>query len=1419
MPAGAETPAPPKDGSQDPATFGPPDASDMAQILDDGAQSARERTEWLQSPEAIQQREASRSAFEDLGDEGAKQTLEAQFADQLGALDGDPARRLSDVVLKEALSETVARVEVDGETQLLDSPFPVQARDESGKEAKVDLSLLGEGKGFVAENPLTEVSLPGQAADPVEVGGEGLALVPRGAEPAAAQRLGDKDLFYANAYRDADILVSPVTSGAEISTQLRSPQSPADLSYGVDLPKGAQLVSKDGAALVEREGETLGRISPPSAVDAQGVDVPVSMDVEGSSVTLHVDLPDEVAYPILVDPLLEWYVWSVGYANGLSDWWWTQSAGAGYQDSYGCTFTQHCWTTNGLYISSPAGSPRPAGSYGQFFYNVPGGYTSGAYISELSINPFNTDWNYHSPGTNCFNGEPHNYVGLWNGSGWSYVTNSQNQLISNPIQNAAGIWLTGPNGGGSAGSAYAKSLVFAPPNTNLMPRSAVIGMGVNGTQGFTACQRDLYAGAVAIWADDVDVPQWPWGVANASAPDEWIDQGSVPITSTAMDGGLGVKYYNLYRSDGTTFLGQWASTCTGAKSNPCRPEPPAIPSNTGIITNWSAASLPEGDINLRVRPFDVLVKPSATDATVTVHVDHTAPTVSTLAGPLVDTSNPLIGGSTFLRAILDDPLSGATHVQLRAGTSLQTLQDVEVADTPCDPAGGCQLDEQLFADLSEWDPGSYAYEITASDAAGNEIAPQTGTFTLDPNEPEIEVTGTLADADGAPMTTDTLSATIDSTDSQTGDSGIQRVETRVDDELVDTQTATCATSCPNSYTTGYTYDRRNWPPGPHEIEFRTFDRAGNTADTSLLVDTSSDPVQELCPATTPTVQTASNPPFDADDARSAAISGSYTPSVPPTDPDPLTGKILAPELVRDDFDSAAPLDAGESLAEGQVGSSPASGFGVADELCMIPRQTTSAETISIISHESTDEDNPVIADAAIYPNSAADTDTVVRPTALGVTVVQSIRGSNAPATYSWDLGISPDLQAQTLTGGGIAIYDPTVDVQTPVSVPTRPPGAEEADSIPDVTTQTAEAFYQVAQAENETGKLVYSVVANPYGVDSSGASSSATMTYANGVVTATPPSGSTALVLPIVDDARAYNGPSPVRAYYSSYRAPNAIVDYTGNKACTYRLAAAQGQHRRLLFNFGIAARPGSKYGVLLDIPTSTPTFIRNGQVIAALNRAVGNLRDPNCQSNSAVRVGLAYGASNQNIATHMSSLEARRHGHNMQGVLNLVERDMGITGADPVHLVVAEDTEAWGAPSLTIDWVQGSFGPHQVVDYGSAGNCQTSDVCRGGWNTSQFAFVSQGSTVHRIIVLPQIFHTFHIGNWRAIQAQWNGNHSRNYQFGGVTSVIARCYRAYGPQESYRAFHRKVARLGRELVAFPCPYGEHPYDDPFGVGD
>jgi sugar lactone lactonase YvrE len=518
-----------------------PDARDVEEGIElaEREEAARERE--LESPEAIEEREESRDEFADLGAAGAQELLQAFFGEQLAKLNSDPARTLGDAEVVRTLSATVATVTEDGDGALLDAGIPVRTRDEDGDLHKVDLSLEATAAGFETANALSDVSVGDTAADPVEVGEEGLSISQDGAAPSSdSRRFGDQNVFSPEALTDTDTLVSPTASGVEIFNLLRSEESPEAFRFEIDLPQGAELrPDGHGGAIVVQEGETIAAIPFPTAVDAQGTDVAVELAVQGDTIALHVPHRGaDLAYPILVDPILEDWVnanqsWQNGHnlqalTNGA--WQWTSEpyAQIGLSTGNPCLYT--CWG-RGLYVTSVNRVYGPS-VYSHWSYSAP---NLGSYISKAWLVPFWRD--NHGCSKNAYP-RPYDYDGLWdhiyNGGHWNLVrTDMANDQGSDSLES------------------WGRALIVGMHT----------GSGIN-----IPCWRDLYVGGAAVWLDDWDPP---YASASAGVPSGWInDEQQITVSANTGDGGLGVLRVTLAH-DGKPLIGQDNVGCTGLYGNRC----------------------------------------------------------------------------------------------------------------------------------------------------------------------------------------------------------------------------------------------------------------------------------------------------------------------------------------------------------------------------------------------------------------------------------------------------------------------------------------------------------------------------------------------------------------------------------------------------------------------------------------------------------------------------------------------------------------------------------------------------------------------------------------------------------------------------------------------------------------------------------
>jgi RHS repeat-associated protein len=187
--------------------------------------------------------------------------------------------------------------------EVVTSTVPLRVTDGGGAKRPVDLRLAAVEGGFAPVRPLAGVSIARNSAGGVAVGGDGLRIVPEGANVQGGLLDGGQDVFFGGVGRDMDAVAAPVTRGAELFAVLRSRLSPQEIRYRVTLPPDAVLQAEDGGAVVTRGGVALARIPAPVARDAQGSQVAVTMTVSGDELVLSVPhRRRSVDYPLMIDP-------------------------------------------------------------------------------------------------------------------------------------------------------------------------------------------------------------------------------------------------------------------------------------------------------------------------------------------------------------------------------------------------------------------------------------------------------------------------------------------------------------------------------------------------------------------------------------------------------------------------------------------------------------------------------------------------------------------------------------------------------------------------------------------------------------------------------------------------------------------------------------------------------------------------------------------------------------------------------------------------------------------------------------------------------------------------------------------------------------------------------------------------------------
>jgi Ca2+-binding RTX toxin-like protein len=649
-------------------------------------QEEREHEEWLESPQAEQEREESERAYNDLSSGEARDLLSEAFAETLDGLDGDPGRILGTLDVEKMLGTSSALVKgPDGGSAILNSSTPLQS-DLGGEGTEpVDLSLKQSGQGFAPANPLEEVELPGSAAEPIRLEGGINVGLPATADQSAV-RLGEMNLFYAETETATDTLVAPRATGVEVFEQLRSPESPEELRFDLSLPEGMKLQRSahgGGAEVVSADGDVVAEVTPPTASDAQGAVVPVTMDVDGNSLVLDVPHRDaDLAYPILVDPNF------VNNTTNFSEW----LLGPG---NYGGYYMQSI--PGSLDAFSWGGTEYPAWSSANWVYTAVNQTT---YIAAATFSPI------YFLANGCNTENPHGYVGIYNTATQSFENHFGNYWFGD---SSNATWESGWVGG------Y---------NT----RQAMIGIGTYGGVQIT-CNHELYVGGYSIQESDPYAPSIG-PISGIPAAGSWFDPSTAGSASIGVaDNGLGVQEITIADGGGTSVrnLG-----CSGASGSRCP-----------TSTTWSVAPpYVEGEKTLTISTHDPVANYSSwTRAT---KVDGTAPTTSVTNTLTATTLNAKVESSD---GVSGNPRSGVKEVKVYVDKVLKETRTNTCATSGCPftlnftysqelkglSAGTHTVEAVAFDQLNHQRTASAAFTIEAPDTvidSGPEGLTKTATPTF-----------------------------------------------------------------------------------------------------------------------------------------------------------------------------------------------------------------------------------------------------------------------------------------------------------------------------------------------------------------------------------------------------------------------------------------------------------------------------------------------------------------------------------------------------------------------------------------------------------------------------------------------------------------------------------------------------------------
>jgi NHL repeat len=509
---------------------------------------------------------------------------------------------------------------------LLESTAPLRTESESGQAEAVDLGLEYSDGTLQPSNPLTEVEIPQQLGEGVELPQAGVRVELQDAPVERRPSTIDQSVAaYPEVAEDTSLAIAATPGGFETLTLLQSPDAPTSQTFVLDLPQGATLrATNDGGAEVLRDDHPLLGISPPTALDAVEESVPVTMTVSGKTLTLEVAPEAETTWPVLVDPLYETYNWWNGI-TGLGGWKGHTTLSPAYYVENKATCTSYASpyscqsgvTANapGLYIAElPA--PAPVNASAGWTFRVP---------------RWDEEWqNNNRPPDSFISNLTFEHVGFWHRTDAA----PQPSLWTGIWNTVTPGWVAGNARSGAEADWTDTKLVFnAGQNTH--GKEAAFHMSNLDGHDLTAV-RDAFVNTAVVTIGDTKAPAG----ASVTESSKWLDQAPAePITATFSDTGLGVYRFGAY-SDGVPpqlpSSGQWKTQTVGS---PCTTVFPCPGTKTFTLKpaqgeNYDPAALPQGYNYVNLYAEDVLGNKSGI-VTTRLKVDHSNPSL-TLSGSLTE---------------------------------------------------------------------------------------------------------------------------------------------------------------------------------------------------------------------------------------------------------------------------------------------------------------------------------------------------------------------------------------------------------------------------------------------------------------------------------------------------------------------------------------------------------------------------------------------------------------------------------------------------------------------------------------------------------------------------------------------------------------------------------------------------------------
>jgi RHS repeat-associated protein len=660
------------------------------------------------SPEAVAEREESPTKYEGLDTEEAAKLAGEVFPGVVDQSAGGPPPLPEGQHIADFTSANSAQIDLgEGKRAALESMLPIATKNGTpGQWSPVDLGVSEAGEGFRIANPVVGVGIPKRLQEGVSLTGTGVSLTPVDAAgtPVGGSegRVDGSIVFYGGVAvgSDVDELVKPEIDGFSEDAILRSIASPEKLFYRVGLPAGASLEQgSEGSVEVVDNGNVVASILTPTAEDAEGNVVPVSMAFSGDALTLTVAHIAGAAYPIRVDP-------DTATDNKLAvdpgNW--------------------HFYTDNtGAFKPVPEKGQKQAylrdegeqktysnGQIGEWEYLTQGASDIYEFLSTF------TEYNYES------NTEIVNRVAIRRTNGEKETGPSE---VTEPLTHTKTQYINVKVCGEDDCQAGAKT----PAVAAIFEQEAIESNKGNFQSTLESAAVSIYqTGGPSASFDTTDATIA--GQPNALLAGKWVDTKASPeIGLDSRDKGIGIEKEGLSSPNksgwGFAFKNETRNECEGVQCNECY-EPPCKGesgvSGNGEPLSYSLASaedgeLPEGEDTIEGKVEDA-VGLSAT-ATAKIKVDNAPPHSITLSE--LPSNHEISDGQHYLlKSSAIDGTEGTTSSGIASILLDVDGQSITGPQGSCSP-GPCTGHAEWTLNGENYAAGEHTLTVVATDNAGN----------------------------------------------------------------------------------------------------------------------------------------------------------------------------------------------------------------------------------------------------------------------------------------------------------------------------------------------------------------------------------------------------------------------------------------------------------------------------------------------------------------------------------------------------------------------------------------------------------------------------------------------------------------------------------------------------------------------------